>query len=487
MTGLPWSEHPIFAAETQHDAASRLEMFDDGLVILSTSGDVLHVTSEAARQLGIDTETARGVPLSRLSTKCEGWDDLVAAMAAGHSVDRLLRRADGCEILAAPRSVREADQSTIRMIVLRDLSGLDYRRERASGGGNTTHLQFIAENRTRPDFVAQRRLDSELHRVLSRGERAMVQGARILITGESGVGKTEIAKFLHTTVADADEPFVVANCASSSDVLFARALFGSGTEQGGPRIPGLIEQSEGGTLFLDEVAEIPLSAQALLLRFLEDGLVTLPAGGQHRVVNVRVIAATNRDLRQLVRTGRFRADLYYRLAVVPLKVPPLREMPALIGHLTDRFLRTINQRRQTPLLVPHPLRDLLNEYSYPGNIRELLNIVQKLAIFLEETGDLAELIEDLFVPIDIAGIDGPKTEGAGLNQSGAPLPSNLKSEVRRYERTLIDKAIRVHGSKRKAALALGVDIGTIVRKTAKPTTTTNVEGSTNINTGETRS
>lgn len=481
-----WPNHPIFAAETQHDAATRLEMFDDGLVMLAASGDVVHLTSEAARQLGIDAETAKGQALSHLSTKCEGWTALVTAIAAGHGGDRLLRRVDGRDILAVPRFVREAGKNTIRMIVLRDLSGLDYRRERASGGGNVAHLSFIAENRTRPDFVAQRRLDPELHRVLSRGERAMAQGARILITGESGVGKTEIAKFLHTTVADADEPFVVANCASSSDVLFARALFGVDSEQGAPRTPGLIEQSEGGTLFLDEVAEIPLSAQALLLRFLEDGLVTRPAGGQHRVVNVRVIAATNRDLRQLVRIGRFRADLYYRLAVVPLRVPPLRDMPALIGHLTDRFLRTINQRRQTPLLVPRPLRDMLIDYSYPGNIRELLNIVQKLAVFLEETDDLVELMEDLLAPIDIAGIDGPETGGEARDQSAATLPENLKSEVRRYERTLIDKAIRIHGSKRKAALALGVDIGTIVRKTAEPTAAKNVEVSTKINMGETK-
>ncbi|MGC1489671.1 MAG: sigma 54-interacting transcriptional regulator, partial [Albidovulum sp.] len=242
---------------------------------------------------------------------------------------------------------------------------------------------------------------------------------------------------------------------------------------------GLIEQSEGGTLFLDEVGEIPMSAQALLLRFLEDGLITRLAGGQHRVVNVRVIAATNRDLRQLVRDGTFRADLYYRLAVVPLHVPPLRVMPALADHLITRFLQTINQRRQTPMLIPQRLRDRLLDYGYPGNIRELSNIIQKLAIFMEDSEDLEEVMGDLLSPIDIPGLDGAL---AGFAPGAATF--DLKTEVRRYERILIDKAIRVHGSKRKAANALGVDIGTIVRKTAEPSEATTMAKEDQTNMGD---
>lgn len=342
--------------------------------------------------------------------------------------------------------------------------------------------RFLAENRTRPDFVTQRRLAPDLNRLLVRGERAMLQGARILITGESGVGKSEIAKFLHSTVADADAPFVVVNCASSSDALFAKALFGDTGPQAGGIQQGLIEQSEGGTLFLDEVAEVPLSAQALLLRFLEDGLVTRAAGGLQRVANVRVIAATNRDLRQLVGDGRFRADLYYRLAVIPLRVPPLREMPTLIDHLINRFLQTINQRRQAPVLVSRRMRDTLADYSYPGNIRELLNIVQKLTIFTEETEDLVELLEDLLSPIDIQGIDGaPPSIGP------ASATYDLKTEIRRYERALIDKSIRIHGSKRKAASALGVDIGTIVRKTAERKLAKEAANNKTINIGVSKS
>ncbi|AKI03521.1 transcriptional regulator containing PAS, AAA-type ATPase, and DNA-binding domains (plasmid) [Hoeflea sp. IMCC20628] len=480
MSNFTLADHPFFSAKSQAEAELSLEMLDDGVVLISADGAVLHMTTEAARQLGIAAEAARGRYFSDLPVKCQGWDDLVHAVVTGQATDCMLRRVDGREILAAPRSAPELTGSpAARIIVLRDLAGLDYRRERATRQAKAMRTVFIAENRTRPDFIEQRRLAPELDRVLSRGERAMLQGGRILITGESGVGKTEVAKFLHSTVADADAPFVVANCALSGDAQFARAMFGAPAAGGQQRLVGLIEQSEGGTLFLDEVAEIPLTAQALLLRFLEDGIVSNPDGGEQRVVNVRVIAATNRDLRQMVREGRFRADLYYRLAVVPLRVPPLRDMPALIDHLTGRFLQTINQRRQAALFVPRRVREMLGDYSFPGNIRELLNIVQKLSIFLEEVDDLAELMADLLAPIDIPGLDAASaTAGQGVE------PYDLRSEVRRYERTLIDKAIRLHGSKRKAANALGVDIGTIVRKTADPTAETSTATTAKTYSGE---
>ena len=468
MTTTVWPDHPIFAACDRVDAQRRLELFDDGLIFVSETGLILHVTIEAERQIGVDAIAMVGKRPNDVVTSCRGWDDLVTAIAERRTVDVMLRRNDGQAILAVTRRISGPSSSGFGgMVVLRDLNGLDYRRKRANGQSSAMRRPFLAEKRTRPDFCTQRQLSPELHRILSRGERTMVQGTRILITGESGVGKTELAKYLHNTVADASDPFVVVNCASSSATLFAGALFGADNSADRRQHQGLIEQSEGGTLFLDEVGEIPMSAQALLLRFLEDGLVTRLAGGQHRIFNVRVIAATNRDLRKLVHEGKFRADLYYRLAVVPLHMPPLRAMPALADHLITRFLQTINQRRQIPMLIPRRLRERLLDYGYPGNIRELSNIIQKLAIFMEDSEDLEDVTKDLLLPIDIPGRDSGL---AGI----APdeIKFDLKFEVRRYERILIDKAIRVHGSKRKAANALGVDIGTIVRKTANPSEAT---------------
>jgi sigma-54 dependent transcriptional regulator, acetoin dehydrogenase operon transcriptional activator AcoR len=476
MANPLWSQHPLFSAETEEG----LELFDDGLVLLSPDGRVQQMSSEAERQLGLKPQVAKGQHLSALVVKCQGWEDLGRAVQEGMKTDCLLSRPDGRQILATTQTETDADQrAAVRMIVLRDLSGIEYRRIRAGGSSKSQPSLFLAEKRTRPDFAEQRRLSPELHRVLSRGERAIAQGVRILIIGESGVGKSEIAKFLHATVADADAPFVAVNCAASSDTQFARMMFGDDSSPIGSRDAGLIENSEGGTLFLDEVGEIPLSAQGLLLRFLEDSSVGAQGGSQRRAPNVRVIAATNRDLRQLVREGRFRSDLYYRLAVVPLRVPPLRDMPALIDHLTTRFINTINQRRPSPLLVPRRLREILADYSFPGNIRELLNLVQKLAIFLEDAEDLAEMMEDLLVPVDPQNL-----QGGLLGERPSTSSFDLRAEVRRYERSLIDQAIRTHGSKRKAASALGVDIGTIVRKTAETRAEATGETPTDLNTGD---
>lgn len=417
-----------------------LTLSDDGHILLAPDSSVTALDDEAARLLGIDGACGA---FAGITTDLLGWDDVVQAVADGRRSDIYLRGPTGRRLLASLR--RAPGASHVGLVELRDLDQFDYRRDRALGVQGDQPAFTTVDNRTRPDFATQRRLSPALNRVLSRGERAIRQGARILITGESGVGKSEIARYLHGFVADTRDAFVTVNCATDSAAGLDAALFAD---------DGLIARAMGGTLFLDEVAEIPLSVQARLLGYLEDGVA--PGGiGPRRGPAFRLIAATNADLQALVREGRFRSDLYYRIAVIGLAVPPLRQMPDLIGHLTDRFLQTINQRRVTPVILPRRLRDLLDDYAFPGNIRELLNIVQRAAIFMEDATDLEDLFAELLAPVS----DAPDLAGVAS--------LDLRSEVRRFERALIDKAIRLHGSKRKAAKLLGVDIGTIVRKTAE--------------------
>lgn len=457
MTRALWPAHPLFGAATIEEAAARLELLDDGILCLTPEGVIVTANSEACRILDLAPDIV-GLRADSLLTDVPEWIELLSARPGQRRIDVAFRARGGRQIMATARC--GSDRTVPDIIVLRDVETIRHRRERASGTASGNNVRFLSSNRTRPDFAMQRRLSPELHRVLSRGERASREGMRILITGESGVGKSEVARFLHSTVADARDPFIVVNCASYPDARFEEALFGREKGPDGDLRPGLLEQAEGGTLFLDEVGEIPLSAQARLLGFLEDGLAMRIGGLQGRLANVRVIAATNRDLRQMVREGKFRADLYFRLAVIVLTVPPLRDMPALIGHLTERFLQTFNQRRQTPMILPGRYRDLLEDYSFPGNIRELLNIVQKAAIFVDDAESIEAIFADLLAPMDIPG-----TAGDGALPAGAMF--DLRTEMKRYETALIDKAIRIHGSKRKAAKALGVNIGTIVRKTAE--------------------
>ncbi len=470
MTGRLWPNHPVFGAESQEAAVSALDLFDDGIVCLDRAGHVVSANAEARRILGWSADKS-GQQTKDILPDSPEWLELVSEQPGLQRVEVMIRADAGNQIMASAR--RRPGWKLPEMIILRDVETIQFRKERASGASVSNTVRFLSRNRTRPDFATQRRLSPALNQVLSRGERAAREGMRILITGESGVGKSEVARFLHGRVADARDPFVVMNCASSSDARFEEALFGSETGTGAEARPGLLEQAEGGTLFLDEVGEIPLSAQAKLLGFLEDGLAMRVGGLQGRLANVRVIAATNRDLRQMVREGKFRADLYFRLAVIVLTVPPLRDMPALIGHLTDRFLQTFNQRRQVPMLLPARYRDLLEDYSFPGNIRELLNIVQKAAVFVDDADSIEAIFSDLLVPMDIPGAQ----EGGDSMPASAMF--DLKAELRRYENALIDKAIRIHGSKRKAAKALGVNIGTIVRKTATQPDSATTDRSTN--------
>ncbi len=301
-----------------------------------------------------------------------------------------------------------------------------------------------------------------MDRLISRGERALLQGARVIITGESGVGKTEIARHLHGFVSDASDPFVVVNCAAIPETLFESELFGyekgafTGALSGGKK--GLIEQAEGGTLFLDEVGEIPVHLQAKLLSFLEDGTVQRVGGAKPKHVHVRVISATNRDLEKMAEHREFRRDLYYRLAVVRLPTLPLREMPELISHLLNRFIGVINQKRMVPLELSDDLRTKLLKYDYPGNIRELYNLVQQISVLSEED----EVPRRLNRPSSIS-----KADASDVDEPMDIAGRGLKEIVSEFELGVIETAIKKHGSKRKAAAALDVDIGTIVRKTKR--------------------
>jgi transcriptional regulator with PAS, ATPase and Fis domain len=204
--------------------------------------------------------------------------------------------------------------------------------------------------------------------------------AKVLIAGESGVGKGLLAQHIHRSSARADQPFVAVSCAAINDTLLESELFGHarGAFTGAYRDKaGQLRRAHGGTLFLDEVAEMSPRMQALLLRFLENGEIQ-PIGcdGPGARVDVRVVAATNRDLDERVVRGQFRADLLYRLRVIHLVVPPLRERPDDIDLLVRHFLG-LGPRR---LSISDEAMRLLHGYRWPGNVRELRNIIERLSV-----------------------------------------------------------------------------------------------------------
>ncbi len=286
--------------------------------------------------------------------------------------------------------------------------------------------------------------------------------ARVLITGDSGTGKELVAAAIHRASRRAAEPFVTVNCAAIPRELVESEMFGH--ERGAftgaaERRLGRFELADGGTLFLDEIGDLNLEAQAKLLRTLETGVLQRLGAEQPQQVNVRVLAATNRQLEQAVAGGTFREDLFFRLNIFPIHIPPLRErledLPALVSHLARRARPGQPQRYDDEALA------LLRQHPWPGNIRELANLVERLAIIGGEVVGATEVAAIL--PLAARRADGPtgRRTGEVADLAGRPLTDALDD----YERSLIAGALeRTGGNVAEAARLLVTDRANLYRR-----------------------
>jgi DNA-binding NtrC family response regulator len=276
---------------------------------------------------------------------------------------------------------------------------------------------------------------------LSLAQRVARTDANVLLLGESGTGKEIFAQAIHAASKRSEAPFVPVNCGALPETLLESELFGHerGAFTGAIRTkPGRFEFAEGGTVFLDEIGEVPQSIQVKLLRVLQDRTYVRVGGEDMRRADVRVIAATNRNLDEMIVTGRFREDLYYRLNVFPIRLMPLRDRREDIAELADTFLR--QQERSLEDVTPEALEHLRN-YEFPGNIRELQNLIERACI-LAGTG-----------PIDRSHFPIGKTK---LTADPAELLS-LGLSLDQIEKRLIKEALeRAQGNKTKAASLLGI-------------------------------
>src|SRR5436190_3087457 len=214
-------------------------------------------------------------------------------------------------------------------------------------------------------------------------QKVAATNAAVLLTGESGVGKEVVARAIHQASPRTGSAFLKVNCAALPEELLESELFGHqrGAFTGAYRDkPGKFELAEKGTLMLDEIGEVPFRLQAKLLHVLQDGEFARLAGERVLETDVRVLAATNRDLQAEIRAGRFREDLYYRLNVIEIKIPPLRERREEIPALVDYFLKTANTDYRRAVDIPASTRRLFLEYAWPGNIRELQNVVKRIVV-----------------------------------------------------------------------------------------------------------
>ncbi|MCY1511035.1 Nitric oxide reductase transcription regulator NorR2 [compost metagenome] len=276
----------------------------------------------------------------------------------------------------------------------------------------------------------------------------------MLLQGETGVGKELFARWLHSHSPRARKPLVYVNCAALPETLAESELFGhaKGAFSGaGQDRPGRFEAANGGTLFLDEIGELPLATQAKMLRALQNGEIQRLGADQPRHVDVRVIAATNRRLWEEVREGRFRADLYHRLSVYPVHIPPLRERGRDVLLLAGHFLE-LNRVRlglRCLRLSPEAERVLLN-YDWPGNVRELEHVISRAALKVLSQAESRTALLSIEAPW--LGLESPPVRHLTPPQAASePVLESMQQALERYQRELVEAALGRHAGKWAAA------------------------------------
>ncbi|NBB92007.1 MAG: response regulator [Gammaproteobacteria bacterium] len=287
----------------------------------------------------------------------------------------------------------------------------------------------------------------------------------VLVSGESGTGKDLVARAIHAESTRADRPFLAVNCAGVPAELMESEFFGhaEGAFSGADRSrKGLFREADGGTLFLDEIGEMPVSLQAKMLRALQDGRIRPVGADREHQVDVRLIAASNRDLHEQVQNGSFREDLYYRLEAFHLEVPPLRERGEDLEMLAMQFVGRFAAVRQRPARsLSHGALVLIRDYAWPGNVRELSNAMERAVTFCEgEEIDAAHLPER--VRREAGRQSAPSGNAGALDDmlAGGEMLPTMEELRRRYVRHVLE---RVDGNKRRAAALLGVGRRTLYR------------------------
>ncbi|WP_169733577.1 sigma 54-interacting transcriptional regulator [Clostridiisalibacter paucivorans] len=302
--------------------------------------------------------------------------------------------------------------------------------------------------------------DKKMLDILYRAKKAAITDITVLLFGESGVGKEVVAKFIHKNSNRLEKPFIKVNCGAIPENLIESELFGyeqgafTGANKDGKM--GLFEVANGGTLFLDEIGELPLNMQVKLLRVLQENEVKRVGGVKSIKIDVRIISATNRDLEKMVKQKLFREDLFYRLNVIPINIPPLRERKQDIIELTRYFLMNINEKYGWNKSLARDVMDAIYDYQWPGNVRELKNVIERITAM--SSGD------------EINCKDLPRKI---LNKKNRPrfefcddiIP--IKRAVSIVEKNLLERSYEKYGNVRDAARALDIDPSTFVRKRKK--------------------
>ncbi|MBW6508840.1 MAG: sigma 54-interacting transcriptional regulator [Desulfuromonadales bacterium] len=457
--------HPSFNTLSR-ELDTIIDSSSDGLFVCDAQANVIRMNPASEKIHKISANALVGRNMRVLIE--EGFIDRSAALEASISKERvsLLQNKGGHKLISIATPVFDEGSELIRVVVSeRDVTEIDaLQRE--------LEKQEAIKNSLRDQMLAMQQAELESQQIIARSPqmiRAVQQAMRVakadssvFILGESGVGKGLIAQLIHTHSARAGQPLIKINCGAIPESLIEAELFGyekgafTGALSSGK--PGQFELADEGILFLDEIAELPLGSQVKLLRFLEDGKITRLGDTKGRKLDVRVLAATHQNMEEMVEQGRFRLDLYYRLNVIPIQIPALRDRSECIIPLIHHYLEEFGKRSSSRKRMTRAALDALCGYSFPGNVRELMNICERLVVMTET---------DVIDVDDLPGQISTVPVQPGSQTCPFPVGLPLKDAMEWVEKEILTRALCAHRSQIEMAEALGVNQSTIARKLKK--------------------
>lgn len=440
-----------------------LEASFDGILVADGDGKCLFINSSYTRNTGITEEEVVGKNMrDLLNPEYMRFSSVLEAIETKRSLSLEHNTKNGKHIIVTANPILNEDGNVSMVLVnTRDMSEINALRMQLGEATNMKNMymeRMLDEERftTVNDEIVI--MNSTMKDIYDIAKRISTYDTTVLISGESGTGKELVARYIHEQDKQRkDKPFVVINCGTIPENLLESELFGyesgtfTGAQKGGKK--GLFESAEDGVIFLDEINSMSLSLQVKLLRVLETHKVMRIGSSIEKEVNIRVIAAANKDLAEEVKLGNFRDDLYYRLNVVSLKLPPLRNRTDEILPLATRFINFFNKRHGQNKQLTLELINALEAYEWPGNIRELKNTIENMVV----VGQNDYLHES----------DLPWNREKNLGKINQMSGRTLKEYMDAYEKSILMEARDKYRTTERIGKELGVDQSTISRKMKK--------------------
>ncbi|MBT9172417.1 MAG: DNA-binding transcriptional activator HyfR [Syntrophomonadaceae bacterium] len=430
----------------------------DGLVSVDANGILIRMNEACEKIVGVRAEDFIGGQAIRLVEEGHVPDAVSRHVIKDLKPKNLYLKINGREVLITGKPVFDSNGQLILVVInIRDMTALNNLRKEIQKFNQlkqqfTTELERLRAKEVKGVLVGD---SLQIKKVIRLTIQAAHMGSSILITGETGTGKELVAKMIHRNSQRKDGPFIAVNCSALPGPLLESELFGyetgsfTGADKKGRA--GLFEAADGGTLFLDEIGELPLEMQVKLLRAIQEKRIRRLGGAREFAVNIRLVSATNRNLKKLVEDGRFREDLFYRLNVINILIPSLKERREDIPILTEYILEKFNKKFNVNKMISPKIMTRLQAYDWPGNVRELENIIERFVV-LSRGQDLEPDIihSDIFSNVSLPGTN-----------------TSLKDILENTEKEVIVRAYRECGSTRKAAKRLGISQATMTRKLQK--------------------